>query len=48
MIPQFNVKTAFLNAPLNETIYTYQPHGFNDGITRVCLVNNCLLRGKYT
>lgn len=35
-IMTFDVKTAFLNGNLDETIYMYQPEGFDDGTGRVC------------
>lgn len=40
---QFDVKTAFLNSPLEEEIYMQQPDGYNDGSGRVCR----LRRGLY-
>jgi len=33
---QFDVKTAFLNSPLEEDIYMQQPEGYKDGTSRVC------------
>jgi len=33
---QFDVKTAFLNSPLEEDIYMQQSEGYKDGTSRVC------------
>lgn len=40
---QFDIKTAFLNGPLEESIYMLQPEGYQDGTDRVCY----LQRGLY-
>jgi len=42
-IIQFDVKTAFLNGPLEESIYMHQPDGYEDGTGHVCR----LKRGLY-
>ena len=43
-IQQWDVKSAFPNAPLDEKIYVEQPHGFQDQKypTRACLLNKAL------
>ena len=43
-IQQWDVKSAFPNAPLNECIYVEQPHGFQDQKypTRACSLNKAL------
>lgn len=33
---QFDIKTAFLNGELNETVFMKQPVGYNDGTDKVC------------
>ena len=37
-IQQMDVKGAYLNGILKETIYMRQPNGFKDGTARVCLL----------
>lgn len=39
---QIDFCSAFLNAPLTEEIFMYQPPGFNDGSGRVCKLNKSL------
>ena len=39
---QYDVKTAFLSAKVEEEIYTNQPDGFDDGSGRVCLLKKAL------
>ena len=41
-IRQFDVKTAFLNGTLDETVFMEQPEGFEDGTDRVCKLNRSL------
>jgi hypothetical protein len=36
LIQQMDVKGAYLNRTLKETIYMCQPNGFDDGSGRVC------------
>ena len=38
----FDIKTAFLLAPLDEEIFMDQPEGFEDGTTRKCKLNQSL------
>ena len=39
---QYDVKTAFLSAKVEEEIYTNQPEGFEDGTGRVCRLKKAL------
>ena len=39
---QFDVKTAFLNGPLQETVFMEQPDGFDDKSGKVCLLRKSL------
>lgn len=41
-IAQFDVKTAFLNSPVEEEIYMEQPQGYEDGTDRLCKLQRCL------
>ncbi|KAL0852111.1 hypothetical protein ABMA28_000351 [Loxostege sticticalis] len=41
-LTQFDVPTAFLNGKLQEEIYMNQPDGYNDGTSRVCLLQRSL------
>ena len=42
-LKQFDVKTAFLNGKLNETVYMHQPEGFtNSNKNQVCKLNKSL------
>lgn len=38
----FDVKTAFLHGDLQETLFMFQPEGFNDGSGRVCRLNKSI------
>lgn len=42
LIKQFDVKTAFLNGELSETVYINQPNGYNDGTDKVYRLNKAL------
>src|SRR5258708_5260212 len=46
MIQQMDVKGAYLNGYLKETIYMRQPEGFDDGTNCVCLLVKTLYRLK--
>ena len=39
---KFDVRTAFLNGDLNETIYMKQPKGFENGTNQVCLLRKSI------
>ena len=41
-IIQWDIKSAFPNAPLSKEIHMYQPEGFNNGTNRVCLLKRAL------
>lgn len=41
-IKQFDVRTAFLNGDLAETVYMQQPTGFDDGSNRICKLRKSL------
>ena len=41
-IQQWDIKSAFPNAKLDEEIYIMQPTGFEDNTNRVCLLNKAL------
>lgn len=41
-IKQFDVKTAFLNGDLDETVYMKQPIGFEDGSGNICKLQKSL------
>ena len=41
-IRQFDVKTAFLNGKLDESVFMQQPEGYDDGSGRVCKLNRSL------
>ncbi len=38
MIQQMDIKGAYLNGYLKETVYMCQPEGFDDGTNHVCLL----------
>lgn len=42
LMKQFDIKTAFLNSELDETIYMKQPIGYSDGSDKVCKLNKSL------
>lgn len=42
LLKQFDVKTAFLNSELSETIYMKQPVGYDDGSDKICKLNKSL------
>ena len=42
LVLQFDVTTAFLNAPLHEKIYMAQAPGFEDGTNSVCLLRKAI------
>ena len=42
VVYQFDVKTAFLYAELQEEVYMNQPPGFEDGSNKVCKLNKAL------
>lgn len=39
---QMDAETAFLQGDLTETVYMYQPEGFEDGTGRVCKLNKAI------
>ena len=41
-LEQLDVKTTFLHGNLKETIYMYQPEGFEEGENKVCLLKKSL------
>jgi hypothetical protein len=46
-LKQFDVQTAFLNAPINEIVYMKQPHGYHSGPANiVCKLNKTLYGTK--
>lgn len=42
LMKQFDIKTAFLNSELDETIFMKQPIGYGDGSDKVCKLNKSL------
>jgi Reverse transcriptase (RNA-dependent DNA polymerase) len=41
-IEQMDVSTAFLYGDIDGTVYVEQPHGYEDGTERVCLLKKAL------
>lgn len=41
-LQQFDIKTAFLNGKLSETIYMQQPEGYKNGTNRICKLERSL------
>ena len=37
-----DVRTAYLNSPLTETVYMEQPEVFTDGMEKVCLLHRSI------